>query len=484
VSSQTEPIDQPVETASSIFRPGGWDTRLASILLMLILAGELAQLTYTYPANAIPQIALHFHTQNVAWVATVSSIAGGITAAMIGKLADRFGKKHVLLGVMTLTLIGLAISASASSFGMLLFGRALQGPSLAIIFLIPSLIRDIYPTRTIPLAVSVGTSGAGGFSIIAALLVGDVISTWGFRGAFWVPAAVGVIATLAVLTVVPGSDAARRNASLDVLGALLLGAGAAAILMATSLGGTWGWSSVRILVLLIGGIALIAVWVLRSLRVTEPLIDLRILSSRPIVATLVLSAIGIGVAVWYYTVMAFVVTGKGDHWGLGLPESKVSTYLTIFTAATFVTSFAAGAALRRFRLPTVAVYAMLAVIVGYGALALGLENKVVFALGSVVLGTVGGSVYAATYNLVVLVVAAEHQATAASVVSLCANFGSAIVSVLVFAVMNGQTQKVPGLYPHSAMLLATLIPAALGVIGLAVSVALHRMPGLRAGIHS
>jgi MFS family permease len=129
--------------------------------VLLILPSELGFLVFAYPANALPAIAAAFQTDQVAWLQTALALSGAASATMTGKLADRYGKRRVLLATLMVTIAGLIISAAAPTFGILLVGRVLQGASLSVAFLVASLIRDVFPARTVPLAVSLSASGSG-----------------------------------------------------------------------------------------------------------------------------------------------------------------------------------------------------------------------------------------------------------------------------------------------------------------------------------
>ena len=471
----TNSTDRPSLTGTvGEFRPGSWTPKLIVTLVALVVGGELGGLAFLYPISALPGIAAEFQTDQVGWVATAHSLAGGVSAALIGNLADRFGKKRVMLVVIALAFVGLIVSATAPTFGVLLIGRVLTGPTLAVAFLIPSLIRDLYPTKILPFATSVGTTGSGALAIVASLLVGTVILSFGFRGTFWIPAIFTVISFVVVAIFVPEGRRSENRASLDLLGAALLGLGAAGLLLAVSLVQSLGFTSPVIITAFIVGALLIAGWVIRSLKVLEPLVDLRLLATRPALITLSLSALGVPLIVWFYTLMAMVPIASGDGWGLGLPQTSVSLFTALFVAVGLATAFVAGRALSRVSVPAVAIFAAVEGIVGYIVAFLGLSSVPLFIIATILVGGLTGFVYAVTYNLVVLVVAPQHQATTASVVSLCANFGSAVTSVVIFAFMNAQPQTIPGLYGHSALALATLIPAAMAVVVLVLSVVLLR----------
>jgi biopolymer transport protein ExbD len=72
---------------------------------------------------------------------------------------------------------------------------------------------------------------------------------------------------------------------------VLLSVALTALLLVISKGGTWGWGSERILLLLGLTVVVLAVWVPYSLRVSQPLVDLRTSARRPILLTNIASVL-------------------------------------------------------------------------------------------------------------------------------------------------------------------------------------------------
>lgn len=65
----------------------------------------------------------------------------------IGRLGNMFGRKRLLIIVMTLALVGSLISAVAPTLKVVIVGRAVQGVSIAILLLCKSLIQEHLPDR-------------------------------------------------------------------------------------------------------------------------------------------------------------------------------------------------------------------------------------------------------------------------------------------------------------------------------------------------
>jgi predicted MFS family arabinose efflux permease len=141
-------------------------------------------------------------------------------------------------------------------------------------------------------------------SVIAAVGVGLGYPITGFiaehldaSAAFWFGAIASGAALLLGALFVPDSRAAGRRATLDVRGAVLIGAGVLALLLALDKGPDWGWGSGATLGLLAAAAALLALWTRNELRVADPLVELRLVRRRSVLTANV-SGLVLGVAMY------------------------------------------------------------------------------------------------------------------------------------------------------------------------------------------
>src|SRR3546814_11943031 len=89
-----------------------------SILAALMLTMALAAMDITIVATAVPQIVGDLGGFELfSWLFSIYLLAQTDTIPIYGKLADLYGRKHVLIGGTTLLLI--ASTASAAAWGML-----------------------------------------------------------------------------------------------------------------------------------------------------------------------------------------------------------------------------------------------------------------------------------------------------------------------------------------------------------------------------
>jgi MFS family permease len=98
------------------------------IIGALLLGMLLAALDQTIVATALPTIAGDLHgLSQLSWVVTAYILASTASTPLWGKLGDLYGRKTFFQAAIVIFLIGSALSGLASSMGMLIAFRALQG---------------------------------------------------------------------------------------------------------------------------------------------------------------------------------------------------------------------------------------------------------------------------------------------------------------------------------------------------------------------
>ena len=207
------------------------------VLLIIVLLSEEVAYAFNLVTPALPSMVTNFHTTQIAWVSTAFSLSGAIAAPLLGKLADMQGKKRWLLITAALMAVGSLTVALAPTFGVVIAGRAIEGLGLAIVPIAYSLMRDIFPKRMITFAVSVSVAGIGLTGVVGPIFAGYLIDNFGYRGVFWALALFPVLVGLLLLAFVPESPVRVRSA-IDWIGAILLGAALALMLLAIGEGAT------------------------------------------------------------------------------------------------------------------------------------------------------------------------------------------------------------------------------------------------------
>lgn len=465
--------------------PEQWTPRLVFSLVSIVLLLEMLTISYLMIAMALPTITTHYQTSQGAWLLTAFLLLGAVAAPLVGRLADLHGKRRMLLVCVAGSALGSLLSAVATSYGVLIAGRALSGLLVPCLFLSYSLIRDVFPARTVALAVSVATSGMGLVAIPAPFLTGWLIDDHGFRSIFWF-SLIGLVVLGAMIAVSTDESAVRSRARLDLLGAVLLGGGIAGILVAVSFGPTWGWTSGRTLGYLVAGVVLVAAWLLSARTITEPLIDIDVLRRRPVLLTTISAGFVYGSSALFTMLLPMIamtpaVLGLG--YGFGLSAEGFAVFQAPIGAMVMVGGLVVGLLVgRRMRPQPLLVAGLLIMAAGFAAVGVAHDGKGLLIVLAGVFGFGQGLGYAAIPNLLIAAVPPQLQASTASIVGVFQSAFPAILPVVVFAVLNNSyvaplPPEMTGgavLYTNDGYLVAFSISAGAAVIGALVAALLPR----------
>ena len=258
----------------------------------------------------------------MSWVLAAYSVVFGALLLGAGRIADRSGRRRIfLLGLMIFT-IGSLLCGLAPAAWMLIVGRVVQALGAAL--LMPASLALLL-SATAPEARGQAVAMWGGVAALAVATgpsLGSVlIDAGGWRWAFFVNLPVALVAGIAARRVVPESKVGGPVP--DLVGVALLSAAVAALALAITQGGDWGWSSGRVVGAFVAAVVLAPIAIRRSTRHESPAIDLDVFQSRTVVlanaATFLYSVGFFGMllanvlfltSVWEYSTLG---GGAGDH---------------------------------------------------------------------------------------------------------------------------------------------------------------------------
>ncbi len=232
---------------------------------------------------ALPAIARHFHvaTTDLQWVVSGYMLSIGALMVTAGRLADIFGRRLII--VIGLAIFGVVsfICGTAPNELYLIIARVVHGIGAALIF--PVSIAVVSSTFTgARQARAIGV--VLGFAAIGTALgpfVGGTFSEYlSWRGVFFINIPFCAAAIFLLLRYVGESRDENADRHIDVPGMLAITGGLVAISLAFDRGEAWGWTSLATIGTLVGGIVLLALFVLIESRVHSPLIDLSLFRNR------------------------------------------------------------------------------------------------------------------------------------------------------------------------------------------------------------
>lgn len=271
------------------------------------------------------------------WALTITLLVGAVATPVMGRLGDGRARRSTTLVTVAVMTAGCVLSALPAGFAPFLIGRALQGVGLGLVPLATAIARDDLPGQRRGRTIAViGITTAAGIGI-GYPLVGLLAQELGLYAPFWFVAALSALALLASLVALPASP--DRPVRVDLAGAGLLGVGIAGLLLVLAEGPSWGWGSAATVGIGIGSVLVLACWAVWELRASRPLINLRLLARRPVLAANLTALL---VAVGFYPLMSLVVrlveTPASTGYGFGADVVIAGLMLTPFSLASFAAS--------------------------------------------------------------------------------------------------------------------------------------------------
>lgn len=292
-------------------------TLLAVVLSVFAYKGLETVLS---PAIPLIQESLNATEAQIAWVITGVLLTGAVATPLVGRLSDVRDKKTLLLVVLAIVALGVAVSGLSTSILVLTIGQVLQGVGLAVVPLAFGIIRDTQTESRI----KSGNGWVIGFiyagTAVALVGSGVIVSMLPWRWLFAVPFTIIVLIFFGAWRFVPSCPPAKRG-SVDYLGAGLLGAGLAVVLIGITEAPQWGWLSVNFGLAVAACGVLLTAFVLVELRRADPLIDVRLLATGPIaISCLVYFHCGFGTNMLFMAVPMMVQESPATGYGMGVSE--------------------------------------------------------------------------------------------------------------------------------------------------------------------
>jgi EmrB/QacA subfamily drug resistance transporter len=446
-------------------------------LLMSALAYALAQ---TLVAPALPALTREFDTtqSSSSWVLTGFLLSASVCTPLAGKLGDLFGKARVLSGVLLLFCVGSVVCALAGSIEVVIAGRVIQGVAGGVFPLAFGIINDeLAPDRR---SVAIGTLSAmfgigGGIGLpLSGAIVDHVAIGW----LFWI-GLLALPAAFLVYKLVPPSPP-RERTRIDWVGAILLSAGLAAVLLGISKANAWGWGSGRTMVALLGGFGVLSAFVAFELRRSEPLVDMRVLAERPVLATN-LTGFLIGVAMFgsFLMIPQFAQAAEDTGYGFGMTVLQSGLLMLPSSFVMLLCGPLAGVLGNRIGFRAVLALGTIANTLSFVVLTIAHDTALEFIFANILIGIGISFGFASMANLIVGLVDPREVGVATGINTIMRTVGGAFGAAIVTALLTADTIGLSGIPTEDAYTEAFAIS---GVISLLALLAALWIPRPRAPV--
>jgi EmrB/QacA subfamily drug resistance transporter len=307
------------ETATRATSPHGGARRHAHpALILLIIAGAqlMVVLDGTIVNIALPSMGRYFDRSqtDMTWALNAYSLAFGGLLLLGGRVGDILGRRRMFIVGLFLFTLGSFLAGIASSFGLLLFGRVVQGVGGAIASPTAlSLITTEFEegeARTRAIAVYAAVSGAG--AALGLLLGGILTNYFSWRWVLFVNVPIGIALMVGADFYLHKSQ--RLSGRFDVVGALVSVAGMVSLVYGFIHVAHSGWGNTETFVVFALAVVLLVSFVLyEQFGTSAPMMPLRIFENRNRAGTyLVMLVVGAAMFGMFYFI-TFFVQGVKDY---------------------------------------------------------------------------------------------------------------------------------------------------------------------------
>src|SRR6202050_3804803 len=234
------------------------------------------------------------NTTLLLWLIMGYLVVTAVLVVSFGRLGDMFGRVRMFnLGFALFALFSIMLSLTwlhgTAAAWWLICMRILQGVGGAMLMANSSaILTDAFPANERGLALGLNQVAAIAGSFIG-LVLGGVLGPLSWRYVFLVSVPFGVLGTIWSYLKLQ-ERGIRRPARLDWAGNVTFAAGLIAVLVGITYGiqpyggHTMGWTSPLVLGLIIGGLAVLAIFCVIETRVAEPMFQLALFRIRPFTA--------------------------------------------------------------------------------------------------------------------------------------------------------------------------------------------------------
>ncbi|WP_206166757.1 DHA2 family efflux MFS transporter permease subunit [Mammaliicoccus sciuri] len=290
--NEDEPINEQIKKNHVNFVYGKGISR-NKILVAMMFGMFIAILNQTLLNVALPVINNEFSisASTGQWLMTGFMLVNGILIPISAFLISKYSYRRLFLIAMTLFTVGSIICALSFNFPMMMTGRVIQAVGAGVLMPLGSnVFMTIFPPEKRGAAM-----GTLGIAFILAPAIGPTLSGWIVQNYHWNVMFYGMFAIGLVAIFISffwfRIYQKTSNPKPDVQGIIYSTLGFGLLLYGFSEAGNDGWTSLTVLLSLIIGVIFTALFVIREVRMKNPMLDMSALKYSGFTLTTIINVI-------------------------------------------------------------------------------------------------------------------------------------------------------------------------------------------------
>lgn len=312
------------------------------IVGILLAASFVTLLNQTLIIIAIPPIMNDFQIDpsQAQWLTTAFMLTNGILIPVTAFLIERFSSKHLLIAALSVFSIGTLIGAIAPSFSFLLVARIVQGMGAGIMMpLMQTVILTLFPPEKRGSAMGMVGLVTGFAPAIGPTLAGFLIVQFSWRSLFYTVLPVALI-VLVLAFFLMKNVTQQKQVKIDIASVIFSTFGWGGLLYGFSIAGTAGWTSAQTLGAIGVGVVALAIFIIRQLKLTQPMLEFRVFNSPMFLITTILSVFVFAIMVGTQTLLPIFAQDVADFTALEsglmlLPGALIMGFMSPITGKAF-----------------------------------------------------------------------------------------------------------------------------------------------------
>ena len=426
------------------------------LVLVIYLVGLLIGGLYVgmvSPARTVVQADFGIDSTLGIWMINIYTLFYAALIPIIGKIADRRGRKRVFtvcVGIFCVGAVVCGLSQTVGGFALLLVGRVVQAVGAGgMIPVANAEIGTTFPPEKRGMALGIAAAVVGVSNVFGAVAGSAVVGAfgadhWPVMFFLCVPFCIALIA--ASLAFLPDSEVAQSRGRMDVAGSVLFTLFVLLLLLGVKSIGDAQSVPVTIAPFL-GSIACAFAFRFVEARAEDPVFHLEYFHSRPIVITMIVSFF-IGCFV-----ISLVLVPELAEYAMGNPVGSGGYYVMAIGLTSFITTPVGGKIIDKVGPKPVLIIGLAVSIVGLlflAFVAMAAPSVATFIIGLAVVGAGMGMAMGAPTNYMILENTDKRDSTSAiATITLIRQIGTTVAP----AIFVGLISSAPGLAGYQNMLI-------------------------------
>lgn len=231
-------------------------------MVSMLLGAFVGMFSETSLNIALPNLirALHVNTSTIQWLVTGYMLVIGIILPLSSLISKWFTTRQIIIFALADFIVGSVISALGSSFMVVLIGRMIQGIGTGLILpLMFAVVMQIFPPQKIGAVMGVCALVIMFAPAIGPTLTGLILAKLSWNWIFWAFVPFLAIALIFAITSLENVGHLTRP-HVDILSILESAVGCSGLVIGASLSSRDGWLSMPVMIALIVGVVVLALY--------------------------------------------------------------------------------------------------------------------------------------------------------------------------------------------------------------------------------